>query len=94
MKNEGSKPHQYVNKMLVYIENAHNISAYKPIFHYDGNDIYELISEVRNFLGVCVDSKIKFVLYNRRFGSIMRTELFNLENYVGTDVYIRLKLVE
>lgn len=80
--------------MLVYIENAHNISAYKPILNYNGNDIYELISEVRNFLGICVDSKIKLIVYNRRFGTIMRTELNNLENYVGTDVYIRLKLVE
>ena len=80
--------------MLVYIENAHNISAHKPLFHYHGNDIYELISEVRNFLGIIVNSKIKCVVYNRRFGTIMRTELNNLENYVGTDVYIRLKLVE
>lgn len=79
--------------MLIYIENAHNISAYKPIFNYNGNDIYKLISEVRNLLGI-IDSKIKLIVYNRRFGSIMRTELNNLENYVGTDVYIRLKLVE
>ena len=79
--------------MLVYIENAHNISAYKPIFHYHGNDINELISEVRNLLGI-IDSKIKCVIYNRRFGTIMRTELNNLENCIDTDVYIRLKLVE
>lgn len=80
--------------MLVYIENAHNISAYKPIFNYRGNDINELIDKVQNFLGIIVDNKIKFIVYNRRFGTIMRTELNNLENYVDMDVYIRLKLVE
>ena len=78
--------------IFVYIENAHNISIYKPYFQYEGSSISTLIGMVKNNLQIQDKPNIKIGVYDRRFGCVSRKEVVNLENLVGTDVYIRLRV--
>ena len=77
--------------MFVYLENAHNISSYKPVFQYNGDNIDELIVKIKGYLEVQTDSRLRIVVYDRRFGSTSRRILTNLHN-VCEDVYVVLKV--
>jgi hypothetical protein len=38
--------------MFVYLENAHNISSYKPVFQYNGDNIDDLVMKIKGYLEV------------------------------------------
>lgn len=77
--------------MFVYIENAHNISSYTPIFNYNGDSIDELVNEVKNYLQIPDKSKINVTIYDKRFGYISRHLLTSLSKDYE-DVYIKLRV--
>ena len=76
--------------MFVYIENAHNVSLYKPVFRYDGNSMEELENEIRKYLNIAEKQTVQIVMYDRRFGCTLRQVVTSLENIAENDIYIKL----
>jgi hypothetical protein len=77
--------------MDVYLENALDISIYKPAFSFYGGTVEELIDEIRSYLGILPSKRLILEIFDRRRGCISRVRLFNLPP--GLDaVYVVLKL--
>jgi hypothetical protein len=80
-------------KMFVYLENALDISIYKPVFQFHGKSKEELVSAVFQFLKVSNNSKLRVDIYSARLGCVNRKRVSSL-NAATDDVYIMLKGIE
>ncbi len=76
---------------FVYLENAHDISFYSPFMNFQGSTVDELIAELYVRLKVSDKSKVRFEIFDRRHGCLLRKRLLTTIPDDITDVYVMMK---
>lgn len=75
--------------VFIYLDNAHNVSIYRPVMTFNGAKLDDLKQELRDRLGI--PEKVNIEVYNRRLGGFNRKLLSSLPQDC-TDVYVLLKV--